>query len=242
MADVRRIWKMRDDKTALAVLIQKGSVGDDLLVRFAKAEKELESEVLDVVNEANSFTPAWGPGIFQTASEMVASESTNPVLAHRGVAETTLTILSLDCSQTRSSRRTSTSSSRSSFARVSPSFLHQPLHTELTPISYPTPAEAKHRTQKAEFKTILPSSDFKASISTSPSTATLSPAAPSKSTLIPTPSVSNVSTPPASPGPASTVASPGMTPSTSSSAETSPPGSTFGSAKVSCSCRTLQGV
>lgn len=74
MADVRRIWKIRDDKAALGILIQKGSVGDDLLARFAKAEKELESEVLDVVNEANSFTPAWGPGIFQTASEMVASE------------------------------------------------------------------------------------------------------------------------------------------------------------------------
>ncbi|KAL7410702.1 Pre protein translocase subunit Sec66-domain-containing protein [Mrakia frigida] len=71
MADVRRILKLREDKTALTNLIQKGSIGDDLLVKFAKAEKELEAEVLDVVNEANSFTPAWGPGIFQTAQEMV---------------------------------------------------------------------------------------------------------------------------------------------------------------------------
>lgn len=70
MTDVKRIMKMRDDKAALSILIGKGAVGDDLLARFQRAEKELEAEILDVVNEANSFTPAWGPGIFQTASEM----------------------------------------------------------------------------------------------------------------------------------------------------------------------------
>jgi len=75
MADVRRILKLREDKTAHANLIQKGSIGDDLLVKFAKAEKELEAEVLDVVNEANSFTGAWGPGIFQTAQEMVMMQA-----------------------------------------------------------------------------------------------------------------------------------------------------------------------
>lgn len=74
MADVRRILKLREDKTALTNLIQKGSVGDDLLVKFQKAEKELEAEVLDVVNEANSFANAWGPGIFQTAQEMVQQQ------------------------------------------------------------------------------------------------------------------------------------------------------------------------
>ena len=79
MADVRRILKLREDKTALTNLIQKGSVGDDLLVKFAKAEKELEAEVLDVVNEANSFTAAWGPGIFQTAQEMVMVQADSKV-------------------------------------------------------------------------------------------------------------------------------------------------------------------
>lgn len=74
MADVRRILKLREDKTALTNLIQKGAVGDDLLVKFQKAEKELEAEVLDVVNEANSFANAWGPGIFQTAQEMVQQQ------------------------------------------------------------------------------------------------------------------------------------------------------------------------
>ncbi|CED84666.1 Preprotein translocase subunit Sec66 [Phaffia rhodozyma] len=78
MNDVRRILKIRDDKPALQILIQKGCVGDDLWARFLKAEKELEAEILDVVNEANTFSPAWGPTIFATASEMVQREKARP--------------------------------------------------------------------------------------------------------------------------------------------------------------------
>ena len=38
------------------------------------AEKELEAELLEVINEANSFVPGWGQLIFQTAGEMVQNE------------------------------------------------------------------------------------------------------------------------------------------------------------------------
>jgi translocation protein SEC66 len=72
---------MREDKQAATVLIQKGSVGDDLLVRLVAAEKELETEILEVVGEANSFTENWGSYIFQTASEMLASEKTRELYA-----------------------------------------------------------------------------------------------------------------------------------------------------------------
>lgn len=70
MTDVKRIVQMRDDKQALAVLIQKGSIGDETTARFALAEKELEAEILDVVSEANTFREGWGQMIFPTASEM----------------------------------------------------------------------------------------------------------------------------------------------------------------------------
>ncbi|EPQ30338.1 uncharacterized protein PFL1_01864 [Pseudozyma flocculosa PF-1] len=72
MVDVRRIIRMRDDKQALGVLLQKGSIGDETMQRFALAEKELEAEILDVVSEANTFREGWGQLIFPTASEMVA--------------------------------------------------------------------------------------------------------------------------------------------------------------------------
>ncbi|PWN48823.1 hypothetical protein IE53DRAFT_176129 [Violaceomyces palustris] len=72
MTDVKRIIKMRDDKQALSTLLQKGSIGDETMARFALAEKELEAEILDVVSEANTFRDGWGQLIFPTASEMVS--------------------------------------------------------------------------------------------------------------------------------------------------------------------------
>ena len=72
MADVKRIIRMRDDKQALTVLLQKGSIGDETMSRFNMAEKELEAEILDVVSEANTFKEGWGQLIFPSASEMVA--------------------------------------------------------------------------------------------------------------------------------------------------------------------------
>jgi translocation protein SEC66 len=72
MADVKRIIRMRDDKQALSVLLQKGSIGDETMAKFTMAEKELEAEILDVVSEANTFKEGWGQLIFPSASEMVA--------------------------------------------------------------------------------------------------------------------------------------------------------------------------
>ncbi|KAF2085601.1 hypothetical protein K490DRAFT_67485 [Saccharata proteae CBS 121410] len=70
MDDIHRIVEIRNAKGALQVLLQRGSVGDDLWQRFQRAEKEIEAELRDVVTEANAFTPGWGQTIFQSASEM----------------------------------------------------------------------------------------------------------------------------------------------------------------------------
>ncbi|WVQ79023.1 hypothetical protein IAT38_001115 [Cryptococcus sp. DSM 104549] len=75
-ADIKRIWRIRDDKIALTNLHQRGLVGDDTMVRFAAAEKELEAEVVDVVSEANTFKQGWGQFIFPTATEMVQADKT----------------------------------------------------------------------------------------------------------------------------------------------------------------------
>ncbi|KAF2204457.1 hypothetical protein GQ43DRAFT_469030 [Delitschia confertaspora ATCC 74209] len=68
--DIHRIVQIRNAKQALQVLLQRGSVGDDLWQRFQRAEKEIEEELRDVVQEANAFAPNWGQTIFQSASEM----------------------------------------------------------------------------------------------------------------------------------------------------------------------------
>lgn len=49
--DIRRVMTLRNQKQALSVLLQRGSVGDDLWQRFMRAEKEMEEEVRDVVSE-----------------------------------------------------------------------------------------------------------------------------------------------------------------------------------------------
>ncbi|EAU88444.1 translocation protein sec66 [Coprinopsis cinerea okayama7 len=74
MADVQRVLRIREDKPALQALLQKGSIGDDLWNSLLAAEKELEAEVMEVVQEANSFVEGWGQVIFPTANEMLANE------------------------------------------------------------------------------------------------------------------------------------------------------------------------
>ncbi|KAL8950754.1 MAG: hypothetical protein Q9222_003228 [Ikaeria aurantiellina] len=71
--DIRRILEVRNAKQALSNLLQRGSVGDDLWQRFLRAEKEVEAELRDVVEEARTLPlPAanWGQSIFQSANEM----------------------------------------------------------------------------------------------------------------------------------------------------------------------------
>lgn len=49
--DIRRILAIRSQKAALSSLVQRGSVSDDLWQRFLRAEKQMEEEVKDVVQE-----------------------------------------------------------------------------------------------------------------------------------------------------------------------------------------------
>ncbi|KAF9735830.1 hypothetical protein PMIN06_002194 [Paraphaeosphaeria minitans] len=83
--DISRIIQVRSQKQALQVLLQRGSVGDDLFQRFQRAEKEIEEELRDVVQEANAFAPNWGQSIFQSASELsqnhMLRERLNEILA-----------------------------------------------------------------------------------------------------------------------------------------------------------------
>lgn len=52
--DIHRVLAIRSAKQALSNLLQRGSVGDDLWQRFLRAEKEVESELRDVVEEVQS--------------------------------------------------------------------------------------------------------------------------------------------------------------------------------------------
>ena len=49
--DIRRILAIRGAKQPLSQLLQGGSVGDELWQRFLRAEKGMEGELRDVVEE-----------------------------------------------------------------------------------------------------------------------------------------------------------------------------------------------
>lgn len=49
--DLNRLVQIRSAKQACSSLLQRGSVGDDLWQRFQRAEKEMEGELRDVVQE-----------------------------------------------------------------------------------------------------------------------------------------------------------------------------------------------
>ena len=74
IADVHRVLRIREDKLALQNLLSKGSIGDDVWNSLLAAEKELETEILEVVAEANTFVDGWGTIIFQSANEIIATE------------------------------------------------------------------------------------------------------------------------------------------------------------------------
>ena len=80
-ADVARILRIREDKQALQILVQKGSVGDDLWNSCLAAEKELEAEILEVMGEANTFRQGWGQIIFASASEIMNHDKILSVLS-----------------------------------------------------------------------------------------------------------------------------------------------------------------
>lgn len=81
MEDVKQIWLIREQKQSLSLLITKGQVGDELWERFLRAEKELESEIVEVVGEANTLQEGYGGQIFGMASDMVAHEKWKEIYA-----------------------------------------------------------------------------------------------------------------------------------------------------------------
>ncbi|KIV85736.1 hypothetical protein PV11_01397 [Exophiala sideris] len=72
--DIHRVMEVRTRKPALAQLLQRGVVGDEIFQRLQRAEQELDLELKDVVAEANALAPNWGQSIFQSASEMVPNK------------------------------------------------------------------------------------------------------------------------------------------------------------------------
>ncbi|ODQ64792.1 hypothetical protein NADFUDRAFT_26211 [Nadsonia fulvescens var. elongata DSM 6958] len=73
--DIRRVVKIREAKGALATLHQKGSVSDDLWLRFTKSEKLMELELQDCANEANKIKEGFASTLFSSAQEIAQNDA-----------------------------------------------------------------------------------------------------------------------------------------------------------------------
>lgn len=74
MTVVERVLKMREQKPPLTQLLKNGSIGEEVWNSFCLAEAALEEEVVEVMQEADTFNDGWGQTIYQTASEMQGHE------------------------------------------------------------------------------------------------------------------------------------------------------------------------
>jgi translocation protein SEC66 len=74
MYSITQIIVTRDSKAALSLLLAKGQIGDELWERFLAAEKELEIEIVEVCEEAETWMVGYGKIIFGVAADMIAHE------------------------------------------------------------------------------------------------------------------------------------------------------------------------
>ncbi|KAL1919609.1 uncharacterized protein VTP21DRAFT_1540 [Calcarisporiella thermophila] len=70
-ADLWRLVQIGGDKEALSQLVKSGAVGDGLWQELLAAEGQLQEELKEVIEEANTYEDDWGRQIFQQANEML---------------------------------------------------------------------------------------------------------------------------------------------------------------------------
>ncbi|KAJ3298153.1 translocation protein S66 [Blyttiomyces sp. JEL0837] len=71
MVDVQRILQIREEKQPLQNLVRTGVIGEDMMEKITMAEKEVEAEIMELMEEAELYRPGWGKTIFQEASNFL---------------------------------------------------------------------------------------------------------------------------------------------------------------------------
>ncbi|KAJ1497198.1 translocation protein S66, partial [Coelomomyces lativittatus] len=74
MTNVERVFALREDRTALSLLVSQGSIGDHLWHEFLEAEHEIDQEISSCVQEAELLQPGWSKLIFPQAAQLIARE------------------------------------------------------------------------------------------------------------------------------------------------------------------------
>lgn len=67
MADVRRMWKLNDERDSVNQLMKNGALSEKIWNAFKQAEKEMEIEFIEVQAEAETFKDGWSQTIIKEA-------------------------------------------------------------------------------------------------------------------------------------------------------------------------------
>ncbi|KAJ3056637.1 translocation protein S66 [Rhizophlyctis rosea] len=86
VSDIQRARQIHEEKPPLQNLVKQGVVGDDLWEQLTAAEKELDMEVQEVVEEADIYQEGWGPKIFQEAGQIAQVQAQQAQLAAQRAA------------------------------------------------------------------------------------------------------------------------------------------------------------
>ena len=74
MENVRRIWKMQNDRESIYALMRSGAIEEQLWKDFKAAEADMQLEIYDVQAEAETFKEGWSTSIIRDAAELCRKE------------------------------------------------------------------------------------------------------------------------------------------------------------------------
>ena len=74
MFNVERAMQIREQKGTLQGLVRAGSIGEDVWLRFQAAERALEQDIQELLQEAERVKPGWSQQIFAQAQQLLAME------------------------------------------------------------------------------------------------------------------------------------------------------------------------
>lgn len=75
MTTMRRLFELQEDSDCLTTLSRNGSLSEELMASFKTAQNELQAEMLECQEDAETLKEGWGDKLFDEAGKMIRLEN-----------------------------------------------------------------------------------------------------------------------------------------------------------------------